>query len=94
MNQLTEEILSQITDYGRLLFSVEQVAIIIGIEPKKAKIWAKDVSHPFRQAYLKGRLMTDAEVRKTTITLAKNGSSPAVAEVKKYMTDSNMDNAI
>lgn len=92
MNELSEELLHEITDYGRLLFSVEEVAIIVGLDKEKVKIWSKNLHHPFTQAYLRGRLMTEAEVRKTTITLAKQGSTPAVEQVKKYLRDSNIEN--
>lgn len=92
MEELSKEILEQVTEYGRLLFSVDDVAVIIGIDKQKARHWAKSPNHVFMQAYLKGRLMTEAEVRKTTITLAKQGSTPAVEQVKKYIRDSKIEN--
>jgi hypothetical protein len=93
MEEISNEILEQITEYGRLLFSVEEVALIVGIDPQKAKEYTYNKKHAFTTAYLKGRLMTEAEVRKTTITLAKQGSTPAVEQVKKYLRDSNVNNA-
>lgn len=93
MEELTEVILEQITENARLLFSVEEVALIVGLKAEQAKFWAKDTTHPFAQAYWRGRLLTEAEVRKTTITLAKQGSSPSVEQVKKYLRDSNINNA-
>jgi hypothetical protein len=93
MEQLSKELLEQVTEYGRLLFSVSEVAIIVGISPDNAKIWARNQEHPFTMAYFRGCLMTEAEVRKTTITLAKQGSTPAVEQVKKYIRDRNVNNA-
>lgn len=93
MEEFSGEILEQVTEYGKLLFSVGEVAMIVGIGPDKAKMWMHNELHPFTMAYFRGRLMTEAEVRKTTITLAKQGSTPAVEQVKKYLRDSNVNNA-
>lgn len=93
MEELSKRLLEQVTEYGKLLFSVGEVAIIVGISPDNAKMWMYNNGHPFTMAYFRGRLMTEAEVRKTTITLAKQGSTPAVEQVKKYLRDSSVNNA-
>jgi hypothetical protein len=90
--QLTEEILAEITETAKLLFSVEEVALIVGIPPLEAQKWWKNPNTQFSQAYLRGRLLTEADVRKTAITLAKQGSTPALEAVKKYKTQSDVKN--
>jgi hypothetical protein len=93
MEEISVEILEQVTEYGRLLFSVNDVAVIVGISPEKARVWLRDREHPFAMAYHRGCLLTEAEVRKTTITLAKQGSTPAAEQVKKYIRDRDVNNA-
>lgn len=59
------------TEFGRLQFTEEQVATMLGED-------ALDPTH--RRAYLQGQLMAEAEVRRSVLKLARQGSSPAQKE--------------
>ena len=61
---MTEEI----TELAMLQFTKEQICTIL------------DVSEIDDQAYQRGLLLAEAEVRKSILTMAKQGSSPAQKE--------------
>jgi hypothetical protein len=87
-----KKILEAITDYARLLFSIEDVGIILEIDRLELRKIANNDTHVFMIAYKKGRLLTEAEVRKTAITMAKQGSTPAIDHVRKLLRDSEIKN--
>ena len=68
---MTPEQLQQIEDMAALQFTVEEVAIIVDVTP------AAIADGTAAQAYLRGRLRAQAEVRRSILDMAKEGSSPA-----------------
>lgn len=65
--------------YGTLLFTEEEVKLILTKEP-----------NTIENAILKGQLMTEATVRKVIIEQAKNGSSEAQKIVLKWQQKINI----
>ena len=63
---------------GSLFFTRKQIEIIIG-----------ESDDPI----LRGRLLSEAEVRESVITLAKQGSGPAQAMANQYITQMKIDEA-
>jgi len=61
---------AEIEQFGRLQFSVEEVATIVGVS-------AMDIyeSEPLQTAYLRGRLKAQAEVRESIVLLATQGNA-------------------
>lgn len=57
---------------GSLQFSVEEVALIVGITSR-----ALGDNKNYSAGYKRGRLRAQAEVRKSILQLAKQGSTPA-----------------
>lgn len=64
---------SQIEDLAQLQFSDQEIATIMEIEPEEL------LKH-HRQNVDRGRLLAEAEVRKSMLQLARQGSTPAQKE--------------
>ena len=89
---LSEEVLTAIEDNARLFFTDKQIAIIVQIPYISFKAMAEDEDDPVHLALAKGRLMSEAEVRKSIFELATSGSSPAQQLALKYIQDHKIDN--
>lgn len=75
-----EEHLEDIEKFAGLLFSIEEIAIIL--ELKALEIVE---SQKAQNAYDRGRLKTEAELRVSIIEMAKNGSQPAQTQLLKLI---------
>jgi hypothetical protein len=65
---LSEEQIKEVEALAELFFSPEEIQLISGVQ-------AEDPD--FKKAYQRGNLKSEAEIRKSIIQLAKDGSSPA-----------------
>ena len=63
-----QSVLKQIEDFARLQFTREEVATMVGVTV---------FSPAHATAYMRGRLLAEAEVRKSILYHAKAGSTPA-----------------
>lgn len=70
-----DEVLRHVEDMARLQFSPEEVAIICGI-PSGAMRASEDIA----TAFLRGRLKAQAEVRQALVSMAVQGSTPAISQ--------------
>ncbi len=68
---MNAETLAQIEDLATLQFSIEEVAVIVDATAAELA-----EGEPMR-AYLRGRLKAQAEVRRSIVSMAKQGSAPA-----------------
>lgn len=71
---MDSNILKQAEELGNLLFTQEEIKIILNTSPTT-----------IQTAILKGQLTTEAEVRKTVIQQAKGGSGEAQKLVEKWI---------
>jgi hypothetical protein len=71
--------LEQAEQYGALLFTEQEVELILTKEPNTVK-----------NAILKGQLITEATIRQVVIEQAKNGSSEAQKIVMKWQQKINL----
>lgn len=71
----SHEQLEEAEKFGALFFDESEVLIIVSTED------SKDI----KQAILKGQLMAEAELREAIFAAAKNGSSPAQAEMLRLL---------
>lgn len=65
---LGEELVKEIEELAGLFFTIEEIEEITE---------TRNQSKEWQQAYRKGALLAEAELRKSIISLAKDGSSPA-----------------
>lgn len=65
---LDEELVKEIEELAGLFFTANEIQVITGADPQ---------SIDFKKAFRRGSLKSEAEIRKSIIQLAKDGSSPA-----------------
>jgi hypothetical protein len=91
--QLTDQELAEVAAHAGLLFSPEDIAIIMGVDIEEFKRDFKLDGSPIRMAYLAAKLKAEAEIRKSIFNLAKAGSSPAQTLLLKLVENANIDAA-
>ncbi len=72
-----ESFITEVETYASLMFTKEEIAVILEVDPSELKVLLKDQDNPVFKAFQRGRLKREAEVRKGIFDLAQNGSSPA-----------------
>jgi hypothetical protein len=75
--ELTMEDLALIEELASYFFTPREIAIMVEINPDEAVIKAEAEGNKFYDAFQKGRLQSEMDLRKSIIKLAKSGSSPA-----------------
>ena len=86
-----ESFITEVETYASLMFTKEEIAIILEVDPSELKVLLKDRDNPVFKAFQRGRLKREAEVRKGIFDLAQNGSSPAQAFAMKIIENAKMD---
>lgn len=81
--QLTDEELQQIEEFAGLLFTPEQIAVLMDLPEADLNTAIRSPGHVAYLAYQKGYLMASATLRRSIIKLASQGSTPA----QKMMLD-------
>jgi len=72
-----ESFITEVETYASLMFSKEEIAVILEVDPAQLVDLLEDQDNPVFRAFQRGRLKREAEVRKGIFDLAQNGSSPA-----------------
>jgi len=72
-----ESFITEVETYASLMFSKEEIAMILEVDPVQLVDLLEDQDNPVFRAFQRGRLKREAEVRKGIFDLAQNGSSPA-----------------
>lgn len=90
MREYTTEELKQVETYAGLCFTPRQIALILNINKDD---FANDYKNneKLQDSYNRGVLLTEAQVRKATIDLAKGGSSAAYADYQKLAKNRIID---
>ena len=69
--------LSDLETYASLMFTKNEIAVIMEMDPHDLSDKIGDPQSPAGKAFQRGRLKREAELRKGIFDLAQNGSSPA-----------------
>ena len=77
MIEQNESFITEVETYASLMFSKEEIAVILEVDPAQLVDLLEDQDNPVFRAFQRGRLKREAEVRKGIFDLAQNGSSPA-----------------
>ena len=77
MIEQNESFITEVETYASLMFSIEEIAVILEVDPVQLVDLLEDQDNPVFRAFQRGRLKREAEVRKGIFDLAQNGSSPA-----------------
>jgi hypothetical protein len=86
-----ESFITEVETYASLMFTKEEIAVILEVDPSELKVLLKDQDNTVFKAFQRGRLKREAEVRKGIFDLAQNGSSPAQAFAMKIIENAKMD---
>jgi hypothetical protein len=89
--QQNESFISDIETYASLMFTREEIAVILEVDAAELKSLLQDKESPAFRAFQRGRLKREAEIRKGIFDLAQNGSSPAQAFAMKIIENAKMD---
>jgi hypothetical protein len=81
MNKYSEEQLSEVERYAGLCFTPREVGLILGVGQEAFSEDCQTIPE-VKRAYRRGMLLTEAQVRKATIDLAKGGSSAAYSDYR------------
>ena len=77
MIEQNESFITEVETYASLMFSKDEIAVILEVDPAELAVLLQDQDNPVFRALQRGRLKREAEVRKGIFDLAQNGSSPA-----------------
>lgn len=84
--KLTDEQLEELTENAKLQFTPEQIAIIMAIDGEAlAELIFSKEKNAVKDAYDRGILIAEAELRKSIYTAAKQGSTPSQKEFIKMI---------
>lgn len=89
--QQNESFISDIETYASMMFTKEEIAVILEVDPAELKAMLKERESLAFKAFQRGRLKREAEVRKGIFDLAQNGSSPAQAFAMKIIENAKLD---
>ena len=85
MIEQNESFITEVETYASLMFSKEEIAMILEVDPVQLVDLLEDQDNPVFRAFQRGRLKREAEVRKGIFDLAQNGSSPAQSFAMKLI---------
>lgn len=89
MSEKNEEVLElsidkQIEEFSSLQFTIEEIAIIVGLPEQQ-------IINNYMENVDRGRLLAEAEVRRSMLQLAKVGSTPAQKEFAALLRRAKSD---
>lgn len=80
------EELELLEEYASLLLTIDQIALLLGIDATELRRLIRHGKNDHSKAYNRGKLKTIMEVRKQTVEFAKKGSPAAEALVNGFIT--------
>ncbi len=90
MKEYTDQELKQIETYAGLCFTPLQIALILNFNKTE---FEQDFHNKqeLQDSYNRGVLLTEAQVRKATIDLAKGGSSAAYSDYQRLSKNRTLE---
>lgn len=85
--KLTKEDLTEVENLAAIFFHPDEVAIVLGLNRADLEDELLDEEGEVYQAYQRGKLKSKAELRKSILTLAKQGSGPAQTLALRVLDD-------
>ena len=84
MEKYTTEILVEVENMASLQFSPDEVALAMRIDRQVFRKALKEPGNDLADAYQRGRIKSEAEVRAAIYKLAKQGSTPAQKQMMDF----------
>lgn len=85
--KLTKEQLSEVENLASYFFTPDEIAIVVGVDVDDLEDELFDETSEAYRAYQKGKLKSKLELRKSILTLAKQGSGPAQTLAMRVLDD-------
>jgi hypothetical protein len=85
--KLTSQQLQQVEELASYFFSPEEVAIVLDVNSDELAIELFDQHSAVYKAYQRGKLKSKLELRKSILTLSKQGSWPAQTLAMRILDD-------
>lgn len=85
--KLTKDQLDEVENLSSYFFSCDEIAIVLDLEPADLEDELLDDSSDVYRAYQRGKLKSKLELRKSILTLAKQGSGPAQTLAMRLLDD-------
>lgn len=80
-----EEINQKIEEYAGLFLTIDEIAVLIDIDPAQLRREVRQGVSDRAKAYKRGKLKTILEVRRQTVEFAIKGSAAAESLVNTYI---------
>lgn len=77
LNDITQEELLQVEELAQLYFTPKEISVMLEIKYAEVKDTIENEEGNFYEAFMRGRLQSETDLRKSIMMLAKAGSSPA-----------------
>ena len=90
MNQLTPDQQKEIEELSSVFFNANEIVTIMMLNPDEFD-YQRLKQDDFNLPFMRGRLKKEAEIRKSIINLAVNGSSPAQILAVQIIEKSNLN---
>jgi len=87
--KLTAQQLKQAEEWAGLLYSPKEIAIIMELDMSAFESEFADESSAVHLAVMRGKLRSEGEIRKSIISLAKDGSASAQEQAMKLVDKYN-----
>jgi hypothetical protein len=77
-------LIKEIEEYSSLFMTVDEITILLDLDAEAFRREIRNKSTERAKAYLRGRLKTEVEMRRTTKSFAEKGSPQAEAQMMEY----------
>ena len=94
LTKLKQEDLDALELQAGLMFSIKEIAIILGIFPDDLSDMIATIDSEEYKSFNKGRLLAEGKIRTSIYELAQNGSSPAQAQFLDLIENAKLDDAL
>jgi hypothetical protein len=84
---LSNDQLAELESLASYLFSPDEIAIVLDVDADQLEDELLDETSTIYRAYQRGKLKSKLELRKSILTLAKQGSSPAQTLAMRILED-------
>ncbi|RYC69795.1 MULTISPECIES: hypothetical protein [Spirosoma] len=84
---LTADQLTELESMAGFFFVPDEIAIVLGVDAVALEDALDDETSPAYRAYQRGKLKSKLELRKSILTLAKQGSGPAQTLAIRLLDD-------
>lgn len=92
--RLTPAELDDVETWATLLFSMDKVAMLLQVDSNEFKSAANNPETEIYKRYHRGFTLSEVDIRKRQIELAKSGSAAAIEETFRYIHEAKSTNQL